>query len=839
MIHARVPLAAMMLAMASPLASHGQSAPGGGQPPPPLAFNVEVDVVATTPLPGVELMIEQIPAPVHRLTASEIEDSGALNLADFLNRRLNGVHVNDVQGNAFQPDVNYRGFTASPLLGTPQGLSVYMDGVRLNQPFGETVSWDLIPQIAISSGAMMPGSNPIFGLNTLGGALSLQTKDGLSSEGTAVRALYGSHFRRAIEFETGGANSRRFNWYVAGSLFGEDGWREESPSAVRQVFGKIGWTPGPVDLNLTVAHADNSLAGNGLQEQTLLARDAASVYTKPDVTDNRSTLLNLALRRGRGTPMSFSGNAYYRRIDSRTLNGDLNEESLGQELYQPGPAERAALAGAGYPNVPASGLSAANSPFPFLRCLANVLLEDEPGEKCNGTINRTNTGQHNAGASGQVTWIQAAATRRNQLTAGGAFDYSRVAFLQSTEIGYLDPDRRVVGTGAFADGVNAGHVDGEPYDARVNLHGHLHTSSAFAADTLSLNNRWHLTVSGRFNRTVVTNRDGITPAGEPGSLAGRHVFRRLNPAAGLTYNATAGMNVYAGYSEGSRAATSIELGCADPERPCRLPNAMTGDPPLDQVVTRTLEAGVRGRAALGTTWHAGVFRADNRDDILFVASGQTGFGHFENFGQTRRQGLELGIGTNVGRVAIGAGYTHLNATFQTEDVVNGRGNSSNEEAEAGAPGLDGTIEIEPGDALPFTPRHILKVDLDVKVLRALSLSVDLIGVSRSFARGNENNRHQADGLYYLGPGESSGYAITNLGTRYKLTSSVEIFGRADNLFDRRYNTAAQLGANGFTAAGTFIARRFPAIDGEFPVQQSTFFAPGAPRLLTAGLHLSF
>lgn len=84
------------------------------------------------------------------------------------------------QGNPFQPDLNFRGFTASPLLGTPQGLSVYMDGVRLNQPFGDVVSWDLIPRSVIGSIALMPGSNALFGLNTLGGALAIQTKDGLN-----------------------------------------------------------------------------------------------------------------------------------------------------------------------------------------------------------------------------------------------------------------------------------------------------------------------------------------------------------------------------------------------------------------------------------------------------------------------------------------------------------------------------------------------------------------------------------------------------------------------------------------------------------------------------------
>jgi outer membrane receptor protein involved in Fe transport len=163
-----------------------QTTPAPPADPPPPTF--AVGVIGTTPLPGVELPADQVPAPVQTATSEDIDRSGALDVSDFLNRRVNGVHVNEVQNNPFQPDVNYRGYSASPLLGTPQGLSVYMDGVRLNQPFGEVVSWDLIPRLAIASATMMPGSNPMFGLNTLGGALSLQTKDGRAFRGTTVQA---------------------------------------------------------------------------------------------------------------------------------------------------------------------------------------------------------------------------------------------------------------------------------------------------------------------------------------------------------------------------------------------------------------------------------------------------------------------------------------------------------------------------------------------------------------------------------------------------------------------------------------------------------------------------
>src|SRR5439155_1290622 len=147
----------------------------------------QVEVVAATPLAGNGLALNEMAAPVQVATQHDLELTAATDLSDFLNRRFGSVHLNEIQGNPYQADLNYRGYTASPLLGTPQGLSIYWDGMRLNQPFGDVVSWDLIPQVAIAEMALLPGSNPLFGLNTLGGALSIQTKDGKSAQGTGLQ----------------------------------------------------------------------------------------------------------------------------------------------------------------------------------------------------------------------------------------------------------------------------------------------------------------------------------------------------------------------------------------------------------------------------------------------------------------------------------------------------------------------------------------------------------------------------------------------------------------------------------------------------------------------------
>ena len=786
--------------------------PVAAQTPAPLIVNITV--VGNTPLPGSDVPIDQIAAPVQVATASEIDASRALDVSDFLNRRLNAVHVNEIQGNPFQPDVNYRGYTASPLLGTPQGLSVYMDGVRLNQPFGDIVSWDLIPRLAISSLALMPGSNPLFGLNTLGGALSLETKNGLRDPGTLVQATYGSHTRRAIELEHGGSKSGGgLHWYLAGNVFEEDGWREDSPSSVAQVFGKLGWQRPRTDASLSMALAGTTLNGNGLQETGFLDRDYSSVYTKPDETRNDSVFINLGGRHSPRDAMTLSGSVYFRHIGTDTLNGDLNEDALGQSVYQPGE-------------------DAQNTPFPFLRCLDEVRRRDEPAERCTGLVNRTSTQQHNIGASGQITWLRTPGSRGHQVTIGAAYDNSAAHFIQSSELGYLNPDRSVTGTGAFADGVSGGVVDEEPFDTRVDLDGHTRTMSLYATDTLRLREGWHVTLSGRFNRTVVENLDAITPGGGPGSLDGTHTFSRLNPAAGLTIDLPRRVNAYVGYSEGSRAATSIELGCADPESPCKLPNAMTGDPPLDQVTTRTIETGVRGAGQV--RWHAGYFRADNRNDILFVMSEQTGFGYFRNFGRTRRHGLEAGADAQVGPFTVGVGYTFLDATFQSRETLNGESNSSND----AGPGLEGAIAIEPGARMPLIPRHLFKAFGDVRIRSNLFVDLGLVSASGSYARGNENNAHQPDGTYYRGAGTTAGYAVVNVGARYQVTPRIGVLLQVNNLFDRHYATASQLGVTGFTDANTFIARPFPASAGEFPLRHGSFVAPGAPAAFFIGTRLT-
>jgi len=805
---------------------HTQAVPVAAQvvAPTPEVELAPVTVVGTTPLPGIGLSKDQIAASVQTATARDIAASGATDLAEFLNRQLGSVHVNEVQGNPFMPDVNYRGYTASPLLGTPQGLSVYLDGVRQNQPFGDVVLWDLIPKAAISSTSLMSGANPLFGLNTLGGALAIETKDGRRNPGTAIEATVGSFGRTSIGVEHGGQNDKGLDWFLTGQAYRESGWRDASPSRIGQLFGKVGWRGGGSDVQLSLAHADNDLVGNGSQEVQLLEADRRSVFTKPDETHNRSTLLNLRGKTSLSDQLLASGNVYWRQTITQTLNGDLNEESLGEAVYYTGQAGNAAWLSANGYGTPAAesgnARSSATGAFPMWRCIANAGENDEPNEKCTGLINTTRTRQTNAGLSGQITRLDEGDGWRNQAVVGAAYDSSLIGFRQGAQFGYLNPDRSITPVSAWADGTQSSE---NAFDQRVLLDGKVRTWSLFGSNTHSLRETWHLTTSARYNDTRIHNTDRLYPynnattAGEQrGTLDGNHAFRRLNPAIGLSYAPSSRYNAYAGYSESSRAPTSIELGCADPEFGCRLPNSMAGDPPLKQVVSRTIELGVRGTLAEQTTWRLGYFRGDNSDDILFVANSAS-TGYFRNVAKTRREGLEAGLGRKLGPVTLGLNYTYLRATYQSEETLNAEYNSS---ADA-----NGFITVKPDDRIPMIPAHMVKASASFSPLPKMDLGLSVVAVSGSLVRGNENGGHSADGSSYLGSGRLPGYAVFNLSVAQQVSPSLKVFGAVNNLFDRDYATSGQLGPYAFTGSGAYT-------NGG---QGTTFYTPGAPRSFWLGL----
>jgi iron complex outermembrane receptor protein len=715
------------------------SQPAQPQPAPSTqqgaSFSTSIDVVGVTPLAGAGVSRDKIPSNVQSLDIGATPRIG-VSAADWL-MTLASVQINEVQSNPFQPDLQFRGFTASPLLGLPQGIVVYQDGVRVNEPFGDTVNWDLLPLNAVQRLDVMPGSNPAFGSNALGGAIVIETKTGFRNAGHEVAFSTGAFGRWIAEGTTGGRRDR-LAYFAAARLLHEDGWRDFSPSRVRQGFGSLDWQKSDATaISGSVTIARNRLIGNSVAPVQLLEEDREAVFTHIDRTSTSLAQINGRIRHSFNAVTQLDAVVYNRPSRVRTFNGDDTN-------YEP------------CDDRPFRG-SMCLDDEPVFDLSGRVIPEEPNGLELDATNNTSATRNHGFGGSLQMTRAAAVRGRANQLIAGLAFDGARSRYESATELASLTGDRGTVGSG-FTDAASL-----------VGLRTTSRHVGVYLSDFYDVNA--NLTVSGslRLNRTDIELRDQI---GE--DLNGDHGFTRLNPSFGATYALTDRATVYASVGMASRAPTPSELSCADPEDACRLPNAFVSDPPLDQVKATTLEGGARGHAGL-LRWAAAAFRTVNSDDIIFVSSGAlTNEGYFQNIDRTTRQGLELTVQTSPGRLVSGsASYTFLNATFGVPLTLSSPNHPDED---------DGEIEVEKGARLPGIPRHNAKFIGRAGNTRG-SVQASLNLTSSQFLRGDEAN--------LLDP--IDGYAVVNLAARYAVTPRVEVFADVINLFNAEYETFGLLG----------------------------------------------
>ncbi len=702
---------------------------------------IVVIIIGTTPVHGAGLPIDMIPTNVQTAASEDIDKLQSLDLSDFMSRTLGSVSINSAQNNPYQPDIQYRGFSASPLLGLPQGLAVYMDGVRLNAPFGDNVHWDTIPQSAIASINLMPGSNPLFGLNTLGGALSIQSKDGFSHPGHSIQGYGGSFNRRAVEFESG-ANDGEYSYFVTGNWFKEDGWRDESPSEVKQVFANVGWQSENTTLNLSLNAADTDLNGNGASPVELIEQSRSAVFTHPDNTQNKLQLLNLEASHWINDNLLASGNIYYRNNTTDSFNGDGTEFEAG-------------IAGnAGFlVDEDGNRIQDQND---------NDIADTFAGEGLDAINNRGNIKENSGGLGLQLTFLNKLMGYENQLVTGLSYDRGTSDFNSNVEVASLTDDRGTTKTGLFV------------VDDDVDVTTKNRTYSLFFTDTISLTDALAITISGRYNNTEIKVKDNLDASS---TINATHDFNRFNPAAGLTFEVNEKLSTYLNYGESSRAPTPSELGCSDPDDPCKLPNAFLADPPLDQVVAKSWEGGFRGSFVNSISWHTGLFSTTNNDDILFISTGgvtgNTGF--FDNIGKTRRQGVELNLSGEHGKWSWSANYSFVDAEFRTPLTINSP-NHPNADA-------NGDIFVESGDNIPGIPKHNSKLGADYDVTTKFSVGLGAIVNSGQYYRGDESNELE----------KISGYTVINLHADYKMSNTIKIFAKIDNLFDKEYSNFGLLG----------------------------------------------
>jgi outer membrane receptor protein involved in Fe transport len=740
-------------------------------------------VYPTSPLSSGDVEADKVPAAVSVVDDNQIKQTGSLNIADSLVKYVPGISINEVSGNPFQPDVQFRGFTASPVSGTPQGLAVYQNGVRINEAFGDTVNWDLIPTAAIKSVNLVT-NNPAFGLNALGGAIDIQMKDGFNYHGAEIDTMGGSFGRIQSSLQWG---KQIDNFGVYGALEGvhDDGFRNFSASNIRRFYGDVGVQNDGSEFHVNMGVASNNFGATAAVPAELLQQYWGATYTTPQITSNKVGYVNLTGKVDVSPTWTVDGIVHMRIFNQHTQDGNPTDT-------QPCDADATTLC-FGDGSTPANGLNGMQLANPF-----------DPSAVL-GENDRTTTQSTSTGFSLQATNTDQLFGHNNHFVVGTSFDYGVTHFNGSAELGTIGPDYVLNGSGIFL-----GQSGSPSSDGPVALRTTNQYTGLYALDTFDVTNAFAITAGGRFNVANIDLQDQLGTA-----LNGNGTYTRFNPIIGGTYKILPGLTAYAGYSEANRAPTPLESGCADPANPCIIASFLVSDPPLKQVVSHTVEAGFRGTGNLsvGTlNWKLGAFRADNTDDILSIPSQITGFGFFQNVGSTRREGIEAEVSLKSKTLEMNASYTFVDARFLNA-ITLGSPNSPFADA-------DGNIQVLPGNQIPAVPRNRLKAGIDYAVTDALKVGGDALFVTSQYFAGDESNQFM----------KLPSYAVFNLHASYQVTKQIQLYARANNIFDNRYATY-----------GTFFdTTALPNFaNGGAPFTDPRSLSPAQPRAIYAGMKVTF
>lgn len=730
MISRRCRLGLRILVVA-PSAAYGQIAPA-----PQTTENIVV--VGTSPLLGAGIDRDHIPSQTTILGAADIARDGTPDLLHALDTQVAGVNLELPSGNPFQPALFFNGFEASPLQGTSQGIAVYVNGVRFNQAFGDTVNWDLLPDLAIDK-INVEGSNPVFGLNALGGSVNTRLKTGFSYQGAEADISGGSFGQVQGEFQYG-AHGDHASFYAAGSELHQDGWRDLQSSDIQNVYADAGWRNDRGEYHASVMLGNSILNGPGSSPIQLIDADPRAQFTAPNLVANKFAELSLSAMQQLDDDLSFQALAYGSYFLQRVVNGNAPADAPcggGSDLLCSSPGI----------------VSTSRGGVPITDFLSG-------GPYSELDLQTTNTNTY--GASGQLTNSADLGGFTNHAVAGVSFDGAQTEFSALGLIGGLSPVSRIfLGPGVTIDepGNNV-PVRVAVSDANVGV---------YASDTLDLTRRLALTMSGRFNNAEIDLADQNGTA-----LNGHHAYSSFNPAAGVTYKLTPWLTVYGGWSQANRTPTPAELSCAGPQDACSLANFFVGDPGLKQVIARTVEFGVRGHTVLPfgikSDFSLAFFRTGSLDDIAFINSPVLGRAYFANVGNTRRQGLSAQISAKRDIWSAHIGFTYTDATFRSPFFESA---GSNPAADA-----NGNLAIRPGDTLPGIPTNVIKAGSDVSLRPGWTVGFEAVRQSSQTLFGDEAN---------LTP-KLPGFFRLDLHSVYQATRRLQIFVNLQNATDARYYT---------------------------------------------------
>ncbi len=715
----------------SPLSNVGTGTPG----PAPQSAAGQAAAAAVSAAPPIT-----VPSAVTNVTDSDIEAEGTGSIQQALQQKVPGIIISDAAGNPLRAEVSYRGFDASPVSGRAQGLAVYQNGVRINEAFGDVVNWDVLPSNAISSMSVV-SNNPSFGLNAVGGAVSIAMKDGFSYQGGELDVMFGSFGRKQVGVQAGGSSGNAA-FYVAAEGFEEDGFRDFSDSEVKRFYGDLGLKGSFTELHFNLTAASNHFGATAAAPVELLDRSWSNTFTSPQTTDLEVFMPSVSASVKATDTLTFSGVGYYRRFKNRVIDGNVTE---AEECN--------------------GGINLCVDGEPLLYNGTDDPINIGPGpggidlEEPYGSIERLATTSSSWGGVIEAQEKTRLLGMRNLFLAGVSYDHGESNYKTSSELGTIGPKYVVEGTGIIVS-------DEENELSPRNLDAENTYWGAYFSNALDVTDQLTVTVGGRYNyaRIKLTDNTGLFD-----ELNATNTYERFNPMVGANYKLLKGVSVYGGYSESNRAPTPAELGCAEPDNPCLIESFLTDDPPLNQVVGRTGEIGLRGQGVLNGgyyTWGAGLFRTLSSDDILPVVADSTGRIYFVNAGDTLRQGVELSATYETSRWSVYGSYAFVDATLDKCDDPSGE-----------------CAFLEAGDRLPGVPRHRFKAGFDYALTKKWKFGADLVAASNSPLFPNEEKEEaDEDGISSM----LGGYTRVDLHTSYDVTDNVQVYGLVKNLFDRRY-----------------------------------------------------
>ncbi|WP_244884316.1 TonB-dependent receptor [Sphingobium cupriresistens] len=721
------------------------------------------------------------------LAAADIGRSGSPDFLGALTRNFAGVTLQDAQNNLWQPNLVYRGFVASPLQGQAQGIAVYLDGARFNQPFGDTVQFDLLPEAAVR-GVSLLDKSAVYGLNALGGALVIDTKTGLSDPGLEASLSHG-RFGTTEASVAGGMAWGDWSAFGAFQYTRDDGWRDHSPSTLYNGYADVGFDTASGGLHLKVVGANTDLTGNGVSPVELLAADRRAVFTWPDNSRSRYGRVSLHPWVALSDTTRIEATLYAQKLTLRTVNGDAADIEGCEDDDD-----------VGFVCLETVGGDDEEEEQAVLTDAEGNAIVDTLGGEGYGVLNRGRTATRAMGALVQLIDKRMVGAGENVFALGFSYDTSRTRFDTSTELGALTDDRSVEGLGSII-------VQPDGAIAPVGLIAHTDYWGVFVQDRLPITSRLSAEIGLRYNHARIVMLDQIGTA-----LNGRHRFQRLNPGIEFDYVVSDGLTLRAGYAESNRVPTPAELSCADENAPCSLTNFFVADPPLKQVVAKSWEAGAKGHAQAGgftIDWLLSAWRTDNRNDIQYVASEIRGRAYFRNIGSTRRQGVEATVRASRGGLTAGLSYAFTDATYRAPLTLSSPANPSADE--------EGLIEVARGDRLPGIPRHSATLNLDYAG-NGWSVGGDIIARSGQYLVGDEGNDEPKLG----------GYALVNLRGSVTLVKGVSLFGTLNNALGRRYATF-----------GTFSEVDEIALEEAPGASNPRAYGPGAPRRWQVGVKALF